>query len=62
MTIVRTNLTFRTLPEPENENERGDVDIVWFHLSDGFVRNVGFLSVCISSKNRNWELVANDPS
>ena len=37
--IVRPNCVFSTSLEPETENEQGDGGLVWFHLSDGFVRN-----------------------
>ena len=60
--VLRPNRVFITSLEPETENEQGDGGIVSFHVSDGFVRNVGFLSICISSKIRNWYFVANSPS
>ena len=60
--IVTTNSVFINSLEPETENEQRDGGIVWFQLSDGFVRNAGFSSIRISTKNRNWELVANAPS
>ena len=37
--IVRPNRALSTSLEPETKNEQGYGGIVWFHLSDVFVRN-----------------------